>query len=263
MKQYVIAMTMIVAVCGCFQLSPPEAMEKEIDECVSSISSGKICDISDVRKLSRKISCMSNDIDRSTCSRLFRRKLLSVSIDGLGYGQQMYWVREMLRFCYHEQAGDPSLGLCDAWQIRLQSLLWCRKQLAGLKPVRSVNVREMDMKTYVAYRRWRRCYNGCARQYNETVKWMFKALLPSVLDIVDNDQRQTLIEKTKETFGENALEVNGYHITPSIEVLGEFPVEERMLLGPQKLNIGSDGKLGNTGIREYDYRQEWERIQRK
>lgn len=249
---------------GCSSKNEFDDLRSRIDQGFSTMLSG------DGRSLPRNVKELNDMIDaeanvtvREQGHRYLEEKMLSFEVDKLSYWHQSVYLGILLRFGYHEGMGFRSAPVQETWEVRLRALDRIRRELCRLRPVTPVNVQGMDCPTYVAYRRWRNCYNGAARAYEKTVRWMEKSLLPPVLDCLNESERGLLSARVESFLGRKirtAAECdrdsrNGRHL--------EFPLETGMVLRPSALAPDASEEPHMGGLGEVDYSAEWRRMKSK
>lgn len=251
-----VASILFISSCGVCERPLALTFEQEVRDSMMSIARGEK-NVGDLRSLATRLSHCSNATDRAAGYQIMGKVLFSLEIDKLKYKQQSRCMNEVLRFGYHECLGQKDLCVIDEWTVRLNALAWMRANLKRLQPVRSVDVKTMDEKTYVAYRRWRQCYNEQAMLYARTVSWMERALLPNVVLGMKTDDRQKLFALVEQTLGRAPMLDIGGRILESKGEVGQFPVETMMLRGPAELGSDSDLQEPSVGLGESSYRVDW------
>lgn len=251
-----VASVLFLSSCDVCERPLASTFEQEVRDSMQSIARGEK-NVGDLRSLATELSCCSNTTDRAACFRIMGKVLFSLKLDKLKYKQQSRCMNAVLRFGYHECLGQKDLSAIDEWTVRLNALAWVRANLKRLQPVRSVDVKAMDEKTYVAYRRWRQCYNEQAMLYAKTVSWMERALLPNVVLGMRMDDRQKLFALVEKTLGRALMLDVGGRRPESKGNLWQFPVETMMLSGPAELGSDSDMQEPSVGLGESNYRLDW------
>lgn len=262
MKLLSFILTACATLClGCSSKNEFADLRSRIDQGLSAMLSGDgMCLTRNMKGLNAMIGAESTLTVREQGHRYLEEKMLSFEIDKLSYRHQSNYLGMLLRFGYHEGMGFLSAPVQEVWDVRLRTLGRIRHELHRLRPVSPANVQDMDCPTYVAYRRWRNCYNGAARAYEKTLRWMEKSLLPPVLDGLNASDRALLSARVESFLGRKIRTATacerdsreGRHI--------EFPLEVGMRLRPSVLVPDSSAKPRSGGLGEMDYSVEWRRM---
>ena len=246
---------------GCSSQNEFDDLRSRIDKgFMATLPSDGSFSIRALKRLTGMVDTETDPVIREQGRRYLEKRILSFEVDKLSYQHQSNYQDILLKFGYHEGMGFRSASVQEGWEVRLRTLNRLRSELRRLRPVTPANVQDMDFPTYVAYRRWRNCYNGAARAYERTLRWMEKSLLPSVLDGLTETERSLLSARVESFIGRKirtAAECEcdsreGRHI--------EFPLEVGMRLRPSVLVPDSSAKPHNGGLGEVDYSAEWRRM---
>lgn len=248
---------------GCSSKNEFDDLRFQIDKgLMAALSSDGSFPIRDLKRLTGMVDAETDSVIREQGRRYLEKRILSCEVDKLSYRHQSNYQDILLKFGYQEGMGFRSASVQEGWEVRLRTLDRMRSELRRLRPVAPAHVQDMDCPTYVAYRRWRNCYNGAATAYERTLRWMEKALLPSALDGLTATERGLLSARV-ESFLERKIRTaaecerdsrEGRHV--------EFPLEVGLRLQPSALIPDSSENPCNGGLGEMDYSAEWRRMRR-
>ena len=179
---------------GCSSQDRFKDLQSRIDQRLKAMTSeNEPFDVRSFKELADSIDTENDLMVREKGYRHLEKKLLSFKIDKFSYRQQSSHIGVLLAFGYHEGMGSRSTSVRETWEVRLRVLDRIRRELCRLRLVIPADVKDMDCSTYVAYRRWRDCYNGVARVYEKTLRRMENSLLPSVLEELPENERALFV----------------------------------------------------------------------